>query len=75
MAYAAALFADAVLRGLNGAPATECTYVESDVTDVPFFATKCKLGTEGACAAQHEGCSSGCLRHSAARARARGMCF
>jgi malate dehydrogenase len=47
MAYAAALFGDAVLRGLNGATATECAYVESDVTDVPFFATKVKLGTEG----------------------------
>jgi malate dehydrogenase len=47
MAYAAALFADACLRGMNGATATECTYVESDVTDLPFFATKVKLGTEG----------------------------
>lgn len=47
MAYAAALFGDAVLRGLNGATATECAYVESDVTDVPYFATKVKLGTEG----------------------------
>jgi malate dehydrogenase len=48
MAYAAALFADACLRGLNGAVATECTYVESPVIpDVPFFATKVKLGTEG----------------------------
>jgi malate dehydrogenase len=50
MAYAAALFADACLRGMNGATATECTYVESDVTDLPFFATKVKLGTEGECA-------------------------
>jgi malate dehydrogenase len=47
MAYAAALFADACLRGMNGATATECTYVESEVTDLPFFATKVKLGTEG----------------------------
>eukprot|EP00882_Tetradesmus_deserticola_P000194 GHRQ01000220.1.p1 GENE.GHRQ01000220.1~~GHRQ01000220.1.p1 ORF type:complete len:343 (+),score=135.92 GHRQ01000220.1:81-1109(+) len=47
MAYAAALFADACLRGMNGATATECTYVDSDVTDLPFFATKVKLGTEG----------------------------
>jgi malate dehydrogenase len=47
MAYAAALFADACLRGLNGATATECTYVESDVTDLPYFSTKVKLGTEG----------------------------
>ena len=48
MAYAAALFGDACLRGLNGSVATECTYVESDVVpDIPFFATKVKLGTEG----------------------------
>ncbi|KAG1667423.1 hypothetical protein FOA52_004840 [Chlamydomonas sp. UWO 241] len=47
MAYAAALFADSCLRGLNGQPTVECTYVESTVTDSPFFATKCKLSTEG----------------------------
>lgn len=47
MAYAAALFADAVLRGLNGQVATECTFVESSVTDLPFFASKVKLSTEG----------------------------
>lgn len=40
MAYAAALFADSCLRGLNGQPTVECTYVESSVTDSPFFATK-----------------------------------
>jgi malate dehydrogenase len=48
MAYAAALFADACLRGLSGSVATECTYVESEVMpDIPFFASKVKLGTEG----------------------------
>jgi malate dehydrogenase len=48
MAYAAALFADAVLRGLNGQVATECTYVESSVEpDLPFFASRVKLSTEG----------------------------
>jgi len=48
MAYAAALFADACLRGLNGNVATECTYVESSVVpDIPFFASKVKLSTEG----------------------------
>lgn len=48
MAYAAALFADACLRGLNGATATECTYVDSSVDpDLPFLATKVKLGTDG----------------------------
>lgn len=40
MAYAAALFADACLRGLNGQPSIECTYVQSTVTDLPFFASK-----------------------------------
>jgi hypothetical protein len=49
MAYAAALFADACLRGLNGQVATECAYVESSVEpDVPFFASRVKLSTEGA---------------------------
>eukprot|EP00878_Enallax_costatus_P022229 GHUV01023573.1.p1 GENE.GHUV01023573.1~~GHUV01023573.1.p1 ORF type:complete len:110 (-),score=16.85 GHUV01023573.1:1147-1476(-) len=48
MAYAAALFGDACLRGLNGATATECTYVDSNVDpNLPFLATKVKLGTEG----------------------------
>jgi malate dehydrogenase len=47
MAYAGALFADACLRGLNGQLATECTYVESTITDSPFFASKVRLSTEG----------------------------
>ncbi|KAI8465389.1 MAG: malate dehydrogenase [Monoraphidium minutum] len=48
MAYAAALFADACLRGLNGQVATECCYVESSVEpDVPFFASRVKLSAEG----------------------------
>ncbi len=51
MAYAAALFADSCLRGLNGTPTIECTYVESAVTDAPYFASKCKLSTEGGCGA------------------------
>lgn len=50
MAYAAALFADACLRGLNGTPTYECAYVESTVTDAPYFATRVKLGTEGVAA-------------------------
>ena len=51
MAYAGALFADACLRGLNGErDVIECTFVESTVTAAPFFASKVRLGTEGACA-------------------------
>jgi len=48
MAYAGALFADACLRAKNGeAGVTECTYVESTVTDARFFATKVTLGKDG----------------------------
>lgn len=47
MAYAAALFADACLRGLNGSPTYECAYVESTLTDIPYFASRVKLGNEG----------------------------
>ena len=56
MAYAAALFADSCLRGLNGTPTVECTYVESTVTDAPFFASRVKLSTEG------EGAAGGAAR-------------
>ncbi len=49
MAYAGALFADACLRGLNGEPnVVECSFVESNVTELPFFASKVKLGPKGA---------------------------
>ncbi|XP_057457483.1 malate dehydrogenase, mitochondrial-like [Lotus japonicus] len=40
MAYAGAIFADACLKGLNGVPdVVECSYVQSSVTDLPFFAS------------------------------------
>lgn len=49
MAYAAAKFADACLRGLRGdAGVVECSYVTSQVTELPFFATKVRLGRTGA---------------------------
>lgn len=49
MAYAGALFADACLRGLNGEPnVVECAFVDSKVTELPFFASRIKLGTKGA---------------------------
>lgn len=49
MAYAAALFADACLRGLNGdSNVVECAYVQSEIVPgLPYFASKVKLGTEG----------------------------
>lgn len=48
MAYAGALFADACLKGLNGVPdVVECSFVQSSVTDLPFFASKVRLGKNG----------------------------
>ena len=42
MAAAAAEFADACMRGLQGEPGVvACAYVESSLTELPFFASKC----------------------------------
>ncbi|MCO5560784.1 hypothetical protein L7F22_014404 [Adiantum nelumboides] len=48
MAYAGALFAESCLKGLNGeSGVVECSYVASSVTDLPFFASKVRLGKNG----------------------------
>ncbi|ONI02645.1 hypothetical protein PRUPE_6G212400 [Prunus persica] len=48
MAYAAVKFADACLRGLRGdASVVECAFVASQVTELPFFASKVRLGRTG----------------------------
>ncbi|KAB2615971.1 tRNA dimethylallyltransferase 9 [Pyrus ussuriensis x Pyrus communis] len=48
MAYAGAIFADACLKGLNGVPdVVECSYVQSSITELPFFASKVRLGKNG----------------------------
>uniref|UniRef100_A0A2N9J1E8 Malate dehydrogenase n=1 Tax=Fagus sylvatica TaxID=28930 RepID=A0A2N9J1E8_FAGSY len=48
-AYAAVKFADACLRGLKGdAGVVECAFVASQVTELPFFASKVRLGRIGA---------------------------
>lgn len=48
MAYAAVKFADACLRGLHGdAEVIECAFVASEVTELPFFASKVQLGRGG----------------------------
>lgn len=48
MAYAAAKFADACLKAMNGQPQVECSYVASTVTELPFFSSKVRLGRQGA---------------------------
>ncbi|XP_050207994.1 malate dehydrogenase, glyoxysomal-like [Mercurialis annua] len=48
MAYAAVKFADACLRGMRGdAGVIQCAYVASQVTELPFFASKVRLGRTG----------------------------
>ncbi|XP_034691804.1 malate dehydrogenase, glyoxysomal-like [Vitis riparia] len=49
MAYAAVKFADTCLRGLRGdAGVIQCAFVFSQVTELPFFASKVRLGRTGA---------------------------
>ncbi len=48
MAYAAAEFGNSCLKAMAGEKSvTECAYIDSHVTDVPYFATKVTLGPEG----------------------------
>eukprot|EP00897_Mesotaenium_endlicherianum_P007754 jgi/Mesen1/7006/ME000365S06143 len=47
MAYAGALFAESLLKGMNGSAVTECAYVASDITELPFFSSKVSLGPNG----------------------------
>ncbi|XP_019199927.1 PREDICTED: malate dehydrogenase, chloroplastic-like [Ipomoea nil] len=48
MAYAAARFIESSLRALDGdSDVYECAYVQSDLTDLPFFASRVKLGRNG----------------------------
>merc|ERR1712066_575006 len=48
MAYAGAEFADSVMTGLSGEKfVTECTFVESTITQAKFFSSPVTLGKEG----------------------------
>lgn len=48
MAYAAAVFAESCLKAMSGeANVRDYAYVESSVTDLPFFASRVLLGKEG----------------------------
>mmetsp|Transcript_66084 Transcript_66084/g.173224 ORF Transcript_66084/g.173224 Transcript_66084/m.173224 type:complete len:331 (+) Transcript_66084:89-1081(+) len=47
MAYAGARFGSAVLSGLAGKPRTICSYVKSDITELPFFASRVTFGPKG----------------------------
>ncbi|KAK6123031.1 hypothetical protein DH2020_043227 [Rehmannia glutinosa] len=48
MAYAAARFVESSLRALDGdSDVYECAYIQSDLTELPFFASRIKLGRNG----------------------------
>ena len=47
MAYAAAKFAESCLLAMGGQPVIECAYVESHLTELPFFASRVRLGPNG----------------------------
>jgi len=47
MAYAGYLFAEGVIKALKGESVTMCAYVESTITDAPYFASPCKFGPSG----------------------------
>jgi len=47
MGYAGARLGRAVLAGLAGEAATECAYVRSSITELPYFASRVTFGKEG----------------------------
>jgi malate dehydrogenase len=47
MAYAGFVFTENVLKAMRGEEVVQCAYVESKLTDAPFFASPCKFGPNG----------------------------
>jgi len=48
MAYAGFLFTENVVKALKGKEEViQCAYVESNLTDAPYFASPCKFGKNG----------------------------
>ena len=47
MAYAGYLFTENVLKAMDGEEVTQCAFVESSLTDAPYFASPCKFGPDG----------------------------
>ena len=47
MAYAGYLFTENAIKGMKGEDITQCAFVESSLTDAPFFASPCKFGKDG----------------------------
>merc|ERR1712066_516406 len=47
MAFAGARLGSAILAGLTGRKRTECAYVKSEITDLPYFTSKVVFGETG----------------------------
>jgi malate dehydrogenase len=47
MAYAGYVFTENVLKAMNGEEVTQCAFVESTLTEAPYFASPCKFGPDG----------------------------
>jgi malate dehydrogenase len=47
MAYAGYVFTENVLRAMRGESVVQCAFVESTLTDAPYFASPCKFGPSG----------------------------
>jgi len=47
MAYAGARLSSCILSGMSGQECTECAYVQSDVTDLPYFSSRVVFGKHG----------------------------
>lgn len=48
MAYAAARFVESSLRALDGdSDVYECSFIQSELTELPFFASRIKIGKQG----------------------------
>lgn len=47
MAYAGYLFAENILKAMEGQEIIQCAYVENNLTDAAYFATPCKFGPDG----------------------------
>jgi malate dehydrogenase len=46
-AYAAFKFAESCMKAMHGQTITECAYVASQLTPLPFFASPVRLGPHG----------------------------
>jgi len=47
MAYAGYRFTENILKAMDGESVVQCAFVESTLTDAPYFASPCKFGKDG----------------------------